>query len=498
MTTRDGDDSSPQFDVPPLTGIYAEPFSYGKLLRQMRFFGPAAVVASLSLGAGETIMVTGLGAWSEFGLLWLLLLSVVVKGVFVTYLIGRYTAVTGQQLGHRLVMLPGPRGWLLLAVVVAEVGLLSMGLTTIAKPCGNLIAFLSFDSLPGSLEFGTWENIWTTLLMGFAMSVSFLSSYKALERQQIFICGLVVVGTVTATVLVHPDLGRMFAGAVNFGSLPAAPKWAPPSARHEYVLSLVTVFGYVGGSLSGYLAYSNWVGLAGWGMNSHTRVEQIREHAAKGPKVDYLPDDPESAKRMRVLLTPLRWDVGMGALVLFVVTAAFLTAGATVLYPRQQPVGGNAWELLTKQADIWKQIHRGLVPVYYVAIAAAMWGTLASVPEAITRVAHEFLSAIWPRFESFPRRRLQAMIVSWFFLTSMIWTWTGMTFNLLTQIAAFLTANLGVSIICICVVYFNATLPKRYRPQLWVLVGGALSAVILLACAAGGAIGLGRKFASMF
>ena len=66
---------SEAIEIPPLTGIYAEPFSLSKLLRMIGFFGPAAVVASLSLGAGETIMVTGLGAWSEYGLLWLLLLS---------------------------------------------------------------------------------------------------------------------------------------------------------------------------------------------------------------------------------------------------------------------------------------------------------------------------------------------------------------------------------------------------------------------------------------
>ena len=62
-------------EIPPLTGLYAEPFSPGKLLRMMQFFGPAAVVASLGLGVGETIMVTGLGAWSEYDLFWLLILS---------------------------------------------------------------------------------------------------------------------------------------------------------------------------------------------------------------------------------------------------------------------------------------------------------------------------------------------------------------------------------------------------------------------------------------
>ena len=97
-------------EIPALTGVLAEPFSFHKLWKLMGFFGPAAVVASLSLGAGETIMVTGLGAWSEFGLLWLLVLSVITKGIFVTYLAGLYTAITGQPVSQRLAMLPGPRG----------------------------------------------------------------------------------------------------------------------------------------------------------------------------------------------------------------------------------------------------------------------------------------------------------------------------------------------------------------------------------------------------
>ena len=52
-------------EIPPLTGIHAEPFSIRKSISMMRYFGLAAVVASLSLGTGETIMATGLGAWSE-------------------------------------------------------------------------------------------------------------------------------------------------------------------------------------------------------------------------------------------------------------------------------------------------------------------------------------------------------------------------------------------------------------------------------------------------
>tara|TARA_R110002095_G_scaffold204266_2_gene186858 strand:- start:2745 stop:4223 length:1479 start_codon:yes stop_codon:yes gene_type:complete len=490
-------DSNP-IEIPPLTGIYAEPFSFSKLFRMMSFFGPAAIVASISLGAGETIMVTGLGAWSEYGLLWLLLLSVVVKGIFVTYLTGRYTAVTGQRIGHRLVMLPGPRGWLLLGVVIAEVGLVSMGLTAVAKPCGNLITFLLYDSLPGQLNFGVWENLWTCIILTTALLIGLLSSFHSLERQQVVICGVLVTGTIAATIIVQPDVWGLLTGAVSFGSMPAAPEWAPSAARRTYGLNLVTIFGYVGGGLSGYLAYSSWISMEGWGINSHAEIKKIRQRADSGTRIKYLPDDPEQARRMRALLMPLRWDVGMGALVLFIVTATFLAAGATVLFPRQEAVGGNAWELLTKQAYIWRQVSQSLVPVYYVMVLVALWGTLASIPEAITRVTHEFLSAIWPRFESFPIRRLQTIIVGWFILTSTAWTWSGTSFDIVTQFSAFLTLNLGLFLVFSCVLYFNFNLPALYRPSWWMLAGGIVAALVLLLCAIVGLMGLTSKLAAAF
>lgn len=315
--TDHANDSEP-IEIPPLTGIYAEPFSFSKLLRMMGFFGPAAVVASLSLGAGETIMVTGLGAWSEYNLLWLLLLSVLVKGVFVTYLCGRYTAVTGQRIGHRLMMLPGPRGWLLLVVAVAEVGLIRMGLTAVAKPCGNLITFLCYDSLPGNLSFGTWENLWTNIIFAAALSLGLLSSFCALQRQQIFICGVLVLGTITATLIVKPDVWSLLSGATSFGYMPTVPEWAPPAARHEYTLNLVTV----------------------------------------------------------------------------------------------------------------------------------------------------------------------------------TWTWSGVTFDVMTQISAFLTLSLGLFVVFSCVLYFNITLPPRYRPSRWVIAGGVVSAFILLLCGIGGVVGLTQKLIS--
>ena len=480
-------------EIPPPTGIHDEPFSIRKLISMMRYFGPAAVVASLSLGAGETIMATGLGTWSEYGLLWLLVLSVVVKGIFVMYLMGRYTAITGQGVGRRLVMLPGPRGWLLLSVVIIEVAIMSMGLTTVAKPCGNLIAFLIHEELPGNWSFTVWENIITNVVFGGAMTFALYSSFHILERQQVLICGILVLGTIVASVVVKPDIGDLIVGAVSLGHMPTPPEWAPPAARNDYILNLVAVFGYVGGSLSGYLAYSSWVGQSGWGVNSHPQIDEIRRRAATSHRIDYLPDDDKQAAWLRTSLAPLRWDVGLGAVVLFIVTAAFLTAGASILFPRQEVVGGNSWELLTKQASIWRQIHQSLVPVYFIMVLVALWGTLASVPEAVAQVAQEYLSAIWPRFESVPTTRVKRWLIAWFFATGIAWTWSGISFDLMVQVGAFLNLSVGLFIVFCCVLYFNVTLPPRYRPRNWVVAGSLLSAFILLLCAIGGGVGLFRK-----
>ena len=50
------------FAPPPLAGPFAQPWLGSKLLGLLAVFGPAAIVASVSIGAGETIVVVRTGA----------------------------------------------------------------------------------------------------------------------------------------------------------------------------------------------------------------------------------------------------------------------------------------------------------------------------------------------------------------------------------------------------------------------------------------------------
>ena len=476
--------------VPPLEGVYAQPWSLRRFLAMMSAFGPAAIVASVSIGAGETIVVVRLGAWSGYDLLWLILLSVLAKSIFVTYLVGRYTAVSGEYIGHRLVHLPGPRGWLLITLIVLELSVAPLAWVAISKPCGDLVHHLFLAPAEGiDAAEKLWENGISTLFIAVAMLFGIRLSFERLEKQQLAICGILVIGTMVGTLMVRPDFVQALLGSFGLKGMPDFPSWAPADAIEYPLLTLATAFGYVGGGVFTYLAYSNWVGLHRWGLTGHDDIDRIREHAFNSSEIDYLPEDEEQVSRLRQLIAPLRWDVGLGAVVLFLVSAAFLISGAAVLMPLQTHFQG--WSLLTNQAHVWANIHPTLVWIYYVCIIAALWGTLQALPEMYARVVQGFSSAVWPdrtwNFDS-----LKRYICLYMFAIATTVIWLDIPFDTLIGIASFLLANLAIALLMPAAIYLNFILPPRYRTRPAVLIGAVVSAVVLLifACVSGWGLSL--------
>ncbi|MBS13823.1 MAG: hypothetical protein CME19_19790 [Gemmatimonadetes bacterium] len=463
--------------IPEPSGIYAQPWSIQKIVGLMKMFGPAAMVASLAIGAGETIVVVRSGAWAGYDLLWLVMLSCVAKAYFVTYMLGRYTAISGEYIGHRLVRLPGPRGWLLMAIVLLEMIGAPLAWVPISKPCGDLFHHLLRDTLPANVPEHIWENLITSIFIGGALMMAVRLTFDKLERQQLIICGILVFGTFTGTLLVQPDFARTVIGAFNVGYLPEFPSWTPEDAVKHPMLTMATTFGYVGGSVMAYIVYANWVGIHKWGLTGHKDIEQIQKHAFQSDDIDYLPDSDEDASKLKRLAEPLRWDVAMGAVVLFFVTAGFMVSGAAVLYPLESRFEG--WSLLTNQAHVWSNIHASLVWVYYICILAALWGTLQALPEVYARVMQEFFEAVWPD-KKWDYRRIQRKVCLYIFATTMIIVWLNIPFDILTQIAGFLLANLAIPLAMIAALYLNFKLPPRYRVGMVTLIGSILSALLLM------------------
>ena len=252
-----------------------------------------------------------------------------------------------------------------------------------------------------------------------------------------------MVGTIIGTLMVRPDFGKALVGSLRFGYLPEFPEWAPKDAVENPLLTMATAFGYVGGSVMGYVVYANWVSMHRWGMTGHRNIEAIRQRATNRDKIDYLPEKSEQVSQLRQILAPLRWDIGMGAIVLFIVTGAFMISGAAVLYGMQSTFEG--WSLLTDQASVWKNIHASLVWVYYICIVVALWGTLQALPEIYARVMQEFFQAIWPQRE-WNYDTLRRWICLYIFLTTMVLIWSNIPFDILTQIAGFILANFSIAL----------------------------------------------------
>ncbi len=74
----------------------------------LRWIGPGLIVASAVVGTGELIATTVLGAQNGYRLLWLVVLSCVIK-VIVQNEIGRYSLATGETGLEALDRVPGPR-----------------------------------------------------------------------------------------------------------------------------------------------------------------------------------------------------------------------------------------------------------------------------------------------------------------------------------------------------------------------------------------------------
>ena len=359
-----------------------------------------------------------------------------------------------------------------------------------SRPCGDLFYFLLSDLLPTSLPKLAWENVITTAFIALALGVGMKLSFARIEKQQLLICAILVSGTFLGTLLVRPLLWKTVISSVCFGRIPPFPEWAPADAVQFPALTMATTFGYVGASVISYIVYANWVSMHRWGITRHQDIEAIRMHASTRSRIDYLPEDPGQVRRLLQLVTPLRWDVTMGATVLFFVSAAFMVSGAAVLFPLETRFEG--WSLLTNQRHVWSTIHPSLVWIYYVCIIAALWGTLQALPEVYARVGTEFFQAIWPQRKwSFDRVKVVACL--YIFATATVIVWANVPFDILTQIAGFLITNVAITLIMFAAIYLNYILPAAYRTHRFILWGTVGSTLILFVSAVISGWGLFHK-----
>ena len=78
--------------------------------RWLRFFGPGAIIASLTIGTGELIFSSRGGSIFGYRILWLFLVISILKWGLV-YGVSRHMVLSGVHPFERWRHLPGPRAW---------------------------------------------------------------------------------------------------------------------------------------------------------------------------------------------------------------------------------------------------------------------------------------------------------------------------------------------------------------------------------------------------
>lgn len=225
-----------------------------------------------------------------------------------------------------------------------------------------------------------------------------------------------------------------------------------------------------------YIVYPHWASLHGWGMAGSPQIDRLRE-LARGKDLGYLPLLPEELKKAQAHLTSMRWDVGLGALVLLFVSASFLVAGAAVLHPRHLlPTG---FSLLSHQKAIWEQISPVMVPIYYLSVLAALWGTLYALPEMYSRLTHEFLGALIAAVRRAPYRKVFLAVGLYIGVVCIFVIWSGMQPVTIMDVAATISTNLGIFLVCLGAFWLNCILPREYRFGKPLLVGLIVTLLML-------------------
>jgi Mn2+/Fe2+ NRAMP family transporter len=296
------------------------PHTLSSAIRQI---GPGLILAASIVGTGELINTTSLGAKAGFGLLWLILLSCVIK-VFVQVELGRYTIVRGTTTLAAFDSLPGPRAgvswlcwlWLLMmlttqAQIAAMEGTVGqaahmafpMASGAVAKAAGSIVT----SWRPYLLDHQ--EHFWAALATLAAVFLLLSGGYRRLEKITTILVAAVTLFTVASVLVLQWTTFRITLADLEHGVELAL----PPAA----IALAFSAFGITGVGASELVAYPYWCIEKGYARFTGARTL-----------------DESWARRARGWTRVMQLDAWLSMVIFTIATVAFYLLGAAVLHPQ--------------------------------------------------------------------------------------------------------------------------------------------------------------------
>jgi Mn2+/Fe2+ NRAMP family transporter len=304
----------------PADAIKEPPRTLPSALRQI---GPGLVLAASIVGTGELINTTGLGAKAGFSLLWLILVSCVIK-VFVQIELGRYAITHGKTTLAAFDSLPGPRlgaSWIcwlwLFMMLTTQAQIAAMEGTVgqaahmafprashaMAGAAGRVVS--SWGSFLATRE----EHVWAGITSLTAILLLLSGGYRRLEKITTVLVAAVTLFTIVSVVILQWTDFR-----ITLPDLEAGLTFTFPAAALALAFS---AFGITGVGASELVAYPYWCIEKGYARNAGPRGE-----------------DDQWAHRARGWIRVMQLDAWFSMVVFTVATVAFYLLGAAVLHPQ--------------------------------------------------------------------------------------------------------------------------------------------------------------------
>ena len=333
--------------------VLEPPTSFGEIMRKT---GPGIVLAASIVGSGELILTTTLGAKVGYVMMWLIILSCLIKAIVQSFL-GRYTiamAETGLDAVNRI---PGPRfrvGW----VVWVWAAMVFMTLFQIAG------MFIGVSQTMNSIFSGISVSAWVIIFFILTLVLLLGGAYSRIEKLAMIKVGLFTLITLmsAALLLMSPDfhaaeLAQGFTFLIHEAGLAVA----------------VAVFGITGVGATELYIYTYWCVEKGYARYT-------------GPR-----EDTEAwRRRAHGWIRVMNFDV-IGSMIIYTIaTVAFYLLGAGILNKMGLVPEGK--EMIATLTNIYTQTYGEWSKwLFYLGAIVILWGTIIAGTAGHSRMFADFM-----------------------------------------------------------------------------------------------------------
>lgn len=339
-----------------------------RLLDALKKIGPGLILAGAIVGTGELIATTNVGATAGFALLWLVILSCVIK-LFVQVELGRYTISSGDTTLAALRKLPGPGfvlpwWWAVMtaatqAQIAAMIGSIGQAMHIAVPGVGSLLG----GSRP--------ELPWAVVITASAALLLAVGSYKVVERGT---TALVVIFTMMTIgcVLFLPWTGHGF----SLSDLASGFSFHIPAGA---IAAAFAMFGITGVGATELISYPYWCIEKGYARYTGPRKQTE----------DWL-------RRAKGWLRVMQLDAWVSMAVYTSATVAFFLLGAAVLHRETAGIGlpRNVAGMLQTLSSMYAPVLGATAAKWFIVIGAfaVLYSTLFAATAANCRTLVDLLA----------------------------------------------------------------------------------------------------------